>query len=136
MIVKFFVDGVDVGERPTEIGTQYREERWLNDELIASFDSVVAASEQLEDHKITRLAFFSRLTHDELVAIDLASIGATVEAATVRSVLLIANAASYVELTRPDTIKGVNALVTLNLLTQERATAILEDEIQEIERPL
>ncbi|WP_108944082.1 hypothetical protein [Shewanella halifaxensis] len=49
MIVKYFVGEAEVQDKPIIAGTLYREERWINNELASSFDSIVqAASEQLE----------------------------------------------------------------------------------------
>lgn len=87
--------------------------------------------------RVTLLAFLSRFSMDEYVAIDMASIGDTVKAATVRAVMARVNAASatYVDLDRPDTRAGVYVLVTLGLLSEERAEEILTAPVQPIEIP-
>lgn len=90
--------------------------------------------EQSPDARITKLAFLDRFTDAEAVQIDLASIGETVQAATVRRYMSKITNATFVDLTRPDTIDGVNGLVALGLLTQGRADEILTAPIQDIER--
>ncbi|QCQ57972.1 hypothetical protein Barba22A_gp121 [Rheinheimera phage vB_RspM_Barba22A] len=87
------------------------------------------------DTKITRLAFLERFTDAEAVQVDLASQGATVEAATMRRFMQKVNAATFIDLSRPDTIDGVNALAAYGFFTVERASEILTAPIQEIELP-
>lgn len=84
---------------------------------------------------ITQLAFLTRFTDAEAVAIDLASIGATVEAASMRRYLAKVNAAKYIDLDRPDTRVGVQALETATILAVGRAAIILDSAILESERP-
>lgn len=89
----------------------------------------------LPQTKITRLAFLERFTDAEAIAIDLASQGATVEAATVRRFMSKVNAATFIDLARQDTIDGVNSLVGYGFLTAERANAILTGAVQAVEIP-
>jgi hypothetical protein len=84
--------------------------------------------------KITVLAFLSRFTDEEAIAIDLASIGATVEAAALRRYMQKVNAAKFIDLDREDTIAGVTALETAGILSAGRASVILNSQIQDIER--
>lgn len=65
--------------------------------------------EPVEQRFITRLAFLSRFTDEEAIAIDLLSIGATVEAATIRRYLSKINAATYIDLDREDVRQGVQS---------------------------
>lgn len=88
----------------------------------------------VSDMKITRLAFLNRFTDAEAVAIDLASIGATPEAALIRRFMSKVNAASYIDLAREDTISGVNAMEQAGLIGAGRASIILGPPINEIER--
>ena len=83
--------------------------------------------------QITRLAFLSRFTDAEAIAIDLASMGATVEAATFRRYLSKVNAASFIDLNSQDTINGINTLAAVGMLTEERATEILTAPVQQHE---
>lgn len=85
--------------------------------------------------QITRLAFLSRFTDEEAVALDLASIGATVEAATLRRYLSKVNAASFIDLSREDTRAGVQALEPMGILAEGRALEILDAPIQAHEVP-
>lgn len=76
--------------------------------------------------KITRLAFLNRFTDEEAIAIDLASIGATVEAASIRRYMSKVNAAQYIDLKRLDTRDGVLAMETAGLIGEGRALEILD----------
>lgn len=78
------------------------------------------------DRKITRLAFLNRFTDAEAIAIDLASIGATVEAASIRRYMAKVNAAQYIDLNRQDTRDGVLAMETVGLIGDGRAMVILD----------
>lgn len=86
------------------------------------------------DLRITRLAFLDRFTDAEAIAIDLASIGATVEAAGLRRYVAKVNAATFIDLSRIDTRAGVQALETVGILAVGRALAILDAPIQDVER--
>ncbi len=85
--------------------------------------------------KITRLAFLNRFTDAEAVAIDLASIGATPEAASIRLYLKKVDAATFIDLDDASTRSGVQALETIGLLGTGRALEILDAPIQSTERP-
>ena len=85
--------------------------------------------------QITRLAFLSRFTDEEAVALDLASIGATVEAAALRRYLSKVNAATFIDLGREDTRAGVLALEQMDILGEGRALEILDAPIQVHEVP-
>lgn len=76
--------------------------------------------------KITRLAFLSRFTDEEAVAIDLASIGSNEQAAYLRRYMSKVNAAQCIDLDRHDTRSGVIALETVRLLAVGRALEILD----------
>lgn len=84
--------------------------------------------------KITKLAFISRFTDAEAIALDLASIGATVQAASMRRFLNKVDAATFIDLTRPDTIGGVQYLESVGLIGTGRADVILNAPITDIER--
>lgn len=84
---------------------------------------------------VTRLAFLSRFSDAEAIAIDLASMGATVEAAGMRRYLSKVNAATYIDLDRPDTRAGVQALEAAGILAEGRALEILDTPIEAQERP-
>lgn len=84
---------------------------------------------------VSRKAFLSRFTDPEAVQIDLASIGATVEAAQVRRYLSKVNAAQHIDLNDPETRVGVHALEAGGLIEPGRAVAILDSPIQKKELP-
>ena len=84
---------------------------------------------------VSRKAFLSRFTDPEAVQIDLASIGATVEAAQVRRYLSKVNAAQHIDLNDPETREGVHALEAVGLIAPGRALEILDPPIQPKELP-
>lgn len=84
---------------------------------------------------VTRLAFLNRFTDAEAIAIDLASIGATVQAATLRRAQAKINAAEEIQLDNAETRAGVQALETAGLIAAGRATAILDSAVQPHEVP-
>ena len=84
---------------------------------------------------VSRKAFLSRFTDLEAVQIDLASIGATVEAAQVRRYLSKVNAAQHIDLNDPETRQGVQALEAVGLIEPGRALEILDSPIQPKELP-
>lgn len=86
------------------------------------------------DLRITRLAFLDRFTDAEAVAIDLASLGATVQAAGLRRYLHKVNSAQHIDLARADLQAGVQALEAAGLLTAGRAEQILTAPITDVER--
>lgn len=88
-----------------------------------------------EDKKISQLAFLNRFTDSEAIAIDLASIGATVEAATIRRFMNKVNAAQYIDLKESDLIAGLNSLESSGLLASGRTIEILNNPIQQHELP-
>lgn len=89
---------------------------------------------EIADMRITRLAFLDRFTDAEAVQIDLASIGATVEAAQVRRYLHKVNSATHIDLARADLQAGVQALEAAGLLAAGRALAILDAPVEAHER--
>jgi len=96
---------------------------------------VAEVVESAKPRHITQLAFISRFTDAEAKAIDLASIGATDAAASVRRYQKKVDAATYIDLDRADTRAGVQALETAGLLAAGRATVILDAPVQDSERP-
>ena len=84
---------------------------------------------------VSNKAFLSRFTDDEAIDIDLASMGATREAATVRRYLSKVNAAQNIDLADDETRTGVQALEAGGLLQPGRALAILDAPIEPKELP-
>lgn len=83
---------------------------------------------------ITRLAFLNRFTDEEAIKFDLASIGATLEAASMRRFMQKVNAATNIDLNFADTRAGVQSLEAAGILAAGRASEILDAEIQPAER--
>ncbi|MDP3229374.1 MAG: hypothetical protein Q8N13_15535 [Acidovorax sp.] len=87
------------------------------------------------ERNVSRKAFLSRFTDAEAIDIDLASIGPTREAATVRRYLSKVNAAQHIDLANDETRTGVQALEAGGLLQPGRALAILDAPIFPKELP-
>lgn len=80
---------------------------------------------------ITKIAMITRFTDPEFVGVlSAAKTDVEVEGWYARF-----SAASVINLQDPRTVNGINMLVSKNLLTQARATAILTDPAQPDERP-
>lgn len=90
--------------------------------------------EIVQDRRITRLAFLNRFTDSEAVAIDLASQGATVDAAYMRRYMQKVNAAMFIDLQDESTRDGVHALEVAELLAPGRSGEILDGTVQPHER--
>lgn len=75
--------------------------------------------------KLSKLGFRNRFTFQEKVAIE----EAAVSDAQVRVLLKDQDSATYIDVSRQDTIAGVNMLVGKQLLTAERAESILSTTI-------
>lgn len=93
------------------------------------------------DRRVTVLAFRNRFTKAEKVALEMAALdnpsGTLAQrqmAASIRADMKDTDAATFIDLGRPDTRQGVIDLEAGGLLAQGRALEILDAEIQEIER--
>ena len=93
--------------------------------------------------RITRLAFRNRFTQAEKVALELtaldnpsAPMAQRQQSAALRAHLKDLDAASWVDLTRPETVAALQMLEASGLIGEGRAAAILDvDSITDIERP-
>lgn len=103
------------------------------DYTYAEGEGFAAPSPAAAPRHITRLAFLQRFLDSEAVAIDLASQGSTPQAAAMRRYMQLVNAATYIDLDRPDTRAGVIALESVGLLQQGRAVEILDTPLSAAE---
>lgn len=95
------------------------------------------------DARVTRLAFRNRFTQAEKVALELAALDNPAapmaqrqQSAALRAHLKDLDAASWVDLTRPETVAALQMLEAGGLIDEGRAAAILDvDSITDIERP-
>lgn len=94
----------------------------------------VVEREPAKKSVITLAAFYKRFTIDELVAIDLASIGDTESAARVRSVMMIVKARTVIDLALDDTAVIIDVLTQNGLLTHERAAEIFSVTVRSDEQ--
>lgn len=85
--------------------------------------------------RISRLAFLNRFTDAEAIAMDLASAGATPQAAALRRAKERVLAAAFIDLAAPGTRGGIAALEKMKFLTAARAEEILAAPITEEEPP-
>lgn len=110
----------------------------------ATLDSWIASNSGVAiGTKITVLALRNRFTAAEKVAMDLASIdnpSASMQSrqlsASLRVMMADLNVATFVDLSRPDTISGIQSLETYGIIGAGRASVILNSPIQETEVPL
>jgi hypothetical protein len=80
--------------------------------------------------KMTRLKFEQRFTDAEWIAVDLASIGDTVEAAAIRRIMRLVSQAEFIDMNDDVVRGGVNTLVQLvPSFTQTRADQIINDPV-------
>ena len=107
-------------------------QRWNPD--AQAFEPAPPPAEPTE-RNVSRKAFLSRFTDAEAIDIDLASSGATREAATVRRYLSKVNAAQHIDLADDETRTGVQALEAAGLLQPGRALVILDAPIEPKELP-
>ncbi len=91
---------------------------------------------------VTRLAFRNRFTPAEKVGLELASLDDSLappeqrqQAATLRAFMKDVDAATFIDLSRPDTVAGVQTLEAMGLLAEGRATEILNAPVQAHEVP-
>ena len=84
----------------------------------------------VQSKKITKLALLNRFTDTELGTYYTA-IAANIGLAILDKKLF---AAEYIDLTRPDTIYGINVLESVVIITAQRASEILNNPIQDIEK--
>lgn len=96
--------------------------------------------EQVGLRHITKLAFRNRFTAAEKAAIELAALDVPTapqqvraQAASLRATMKDQEAAQFIDLNRPETRAGVQALEAGGLLAVGRAAVILDGPISEVE---
>ena len=96
----------------------------------------------VDDFRITKLAFRNRFTQAEKAALEFAALddpsAATpqrMQSAALRAYLKDVESATFIDLSRPELIAGVQALEVMSLLAAGRAMAILSAPIEPAERP-
>lgn len=83
-----------------------------------------------QNKQITKLAFRQRFTFEERVLIESSADSDT----AVRVMLKDQESATFIDLSRQDTINAVNLLASKSLITPIRASEILNGDIVESER--
>ena len=96
----------------------------------------------VDDFRITKLAFRNRFTQAEKAALEFAALddpsAATpqrMQSAALRAYLKDVESATFIDLSRPELIAGVQALEVMSLLAEGRALSILSAPIEPAERP-
>jgi hypothetical protein len=106
----------------------------------ATLDAWILANPEIQSVKITVLALRNRFTQTEKITLEMAALdnpaGVTQQrqlAASLRVMMADLNVASYVDVTRPDTIAGIHSLETYGLIGAGRADQILSTTTLPIE---
>lgn len=144
-------DGIEITQLTPQpaIGWQYRDGQFIASIDVPSPgdgggtpDNPEPPAPPAAERRITRLAFLSRFTQAERVALEIAGadnpsadMQQRQQAATIRDMMKMVNAASFIDLARADTRAGVEQLETAQLLAAGRATEILDAPIQPGELP-
>lgn len=121
---------------PAELSLSYNWNgvAWVYAPNVQTAPITTTSTPTVEPRHITQLAFLNRFTDAEAIAIDLASQGATVQAAAMRRYQNKVSAATYIDLDRDDTRAGVEALEAAGLLGEGRAAEILDAAVADAER--
>lgn len=100
---------------------------------VAAFAWEVTPADIPSRTRMTVYAFLRRFTNDEAVAIDIASYGETVQAASVRRYMSLITNALSIDLDMTELREGVYGLEASGLLTAGRAVVILDTPITHVE---
>jgi hypothetical protein len=107
----------------------------------AELDAWIIANPETVSVKITVLALRNRFTQTEKVTLEMAALdnpSATAQqrqlAAGIRVMMADLNVATFVDVTRPDTIAGIHTLETYGLIGAGRAAQILSTDTLLIEQ--
>lgn len=127
-------------------GTVYEDIVWDQGLALPSketLDSWIASNSSTQSSKITVLGFRNRFTLNEKIAIEYASVDKATDtleqrfqSAALRALMADLMTATFVDLSRQDTITGVNLLETYGIIGAGRANIILTSPITAIEIPL
>lgn len=117
-------------------------QRDMTPEEVAQFEAQANQPAPARPRHITNLAFRSRFTSAEKVAIELAAMdnpaaemAERLQAAAVRAALADVAAAKFIDLDRSDARAGVEALETAGVIAAGRAVEILDAPVLDVERP-
>lgn len=97
--------------------------------------SIITIPQPVGPRLLTQRAFICRFTDEEAVRLDLASIGATEQAAYLRRYQAKVAASPIINMDDPDIPKGIRALELGGLLADGRAAQIIDAQIQNGEKP-
>jgi hypothetical protein len=107
----------------------------------ATLDAWIAANPETVSVKITVLALRNRFTQTEKVTLEMAALDNPAAAsqqrqlaAAIRVMMADLNVATFVDVTRPDTIAGIHTLETYGLIGAGRAAQILSTDTLLIEQ--
>jgi len=100
---------------------------------IVKGNHVVDREDSAIPSRITKLAFRSRFTAAEKAGMEAFAAQSNAYAYALRAAMGDQRDATFIDLSRQDTIGGVNQLVAMGLLTSQRASEILNNPVLEIE---
>jgi len=127
MYRQVWLNGKWIEGLPTEAGQRYR---FMTPAGYQYGTYVPESAPEVADMRITKLAFKQRFTQDERIAIRSAS--ETIP--QVYDFQDLVNSATFIDLSRQDTIDAVNAIEQLGLIEAGRASIILGPPVEDIER--
>ena len=127
MIRQVWINGKWIEGLPTEAGQRYR---FMTPSGYQYGTYVPESAPDVADMRITKLAFKQRFTQSDRIAIRTAS--ETIP--QVYDFQDLVNSATFIDLSRQDTIDAVNAIEQLGLIQAGRASIILGPPVEEIER--
>lgn len=129
-VTDVLINGVWLTQQPTINGQRVRETTYFDDGTFGVVECTFEGAEPEQDWRITKLAFKQRFTQQE--RIDIRESSKTIP--QVYDFEDLVNSATFIDLSRDDTIAAVNAIESVIPLTQGRANEILTAPIQEHER--
>lgn len=129
-IIDVLINGAWLTQQPTINGQRVRETTYFDDGTFGVVEYAFEGEKNALDMRITKLAFKQRFTQDERIAIRAAS--ETIP--QVYDFQDLVNSATFIDLSRQDTIDAVNAIEQLGLIQDGRAEVILGPPVEDIER--
>lgn len=129
-VTDVLISGIWMTQLPTINGQLVRESTYFDDGTFGVVEYTFESAEPVQDWRVTKLAFKQRFTQQERIAIR----AAAESIPEVYDFQDLVNSATFIDLSRPDTIAAVNAIEQLGLIEAGRASIILGPPVEEIER--
>lgn len=129
-VTDVLINGAWMTQLPTINGQLVREATYFDDGTFGVVEYTFESAEPVQDWRVTKLAFKQRFTQQERIAIR----AAAESIPEVYDFQDLVNSATFIDLSRPDTIAAVNAIEQLGLIEAGRVSIILGPPVEEIER--